>query len=145
MTPAGFRRIALALDGAIESAHHGHPDFRVGGGIFATLGYPDKQCGVVMLTPEQQRQVMRTHTLAFAPVKGKWGEAGATVVHLAAVDEETLGETLTLAWQNRAARPERQPKGATARMRRPARARGTTSAPAAPTRRGRTPSPKRSA
>ena len=31
MTPNAFRRIALALDGAIESAHHGHPDFRVGG------------------------------------------------------------------------------------------------------------------
>jgi hypothetical protein len=41
MTPAGFRRIATALTGAIESAHHGHPDFRVGGRIFATLGYPD--------------------------------------------------------------------------------------------------------
>jgi hypothetical protein len=32
-----FRRIALSLEGAEESAHMGSPDFRVGGRIFATL------------------------------------------------------------------------------------------------------------
>jgi len=100
MTPNGFRRIALSLDGASENAHHGHPDFRVGGRIFATLGYPDAKSGMVNLTPDQQRTWVKERSDAFVPVKGKWGEQGSTTVHLAAVDEEALGETLTLAWQN---------------------------------------------
>jgi hypothetical protein len=115
MTPNAFRRIALALDGAIESAHHGHPDFRVGGRIFATLGHPDRTCGMVSLTPEQQRSRIREHPAAFVPVNGKWGEQGATTVRLDAVDEETLGEALTLAWQNAAAKPRTRPSPRRAR------------------------------
>jgi len=104
MTPHGFRRIALGLTGAIEGAHHGHPDFRVGGRIFATLGYPDTKWGMVNLTPDQQRLWVAEHPAAFAPVAGKWGEQGSTSVRLGAVDDETLGEALTLAWQNTAAK-----------------------------------------
>jgi len=100
MTPAGFRRIALGMKEAIEHAHHGHPDFRVGGRIFATLGYPDSKWGMVSLTPEQQQSFVREHPGAFAPVKGAWGEKGATSVRLRAADEEALGEALTLAWRN---------------------------------------------
>ena len=100
MTSAGFRRIALGLEGAVESAHHGHPDFRVGGRVFATLGYPDRSHGMVVLTPQQQATRVRDHSRAFLAVKGKWGEQGCTLVRLAAVDEEDLGETLTMAWQN---------------------------------------------
>ena len=100
MTPAGFRRIALNLDGVVEQAHHGHPDFRVGGRIFATLGHPDSKCGMVALTPDQQRAWVRDLPDAFVPVNGKWGEQGATTVRLVAVDEEALGGALTLAWQN---------------------------------------------
>ena len=100
MTANGFRRLALGLEGAIESAHHGHPDFRVGGKIFATLGYPDGKWGMVNLTPDQQRIWVAEHPDAFIPVKGKWGEQGSTNVRLSAANEETLGEALTLAWQN---------------------------------------------
>jgi hypothetical protein len=32
MTPAAFRKLALALEGATEGAHGGHPDFH-----FSTL------------------------------------------------------------------------------------------------------------
>jgi hypothetical protein len=32
-----FRRIALGMEGAVEGAHMGHPDFRVNNRIFATL------------------------------------------------------------------------------------------------------------
>src|SRR5580704_176761 len=92
MTRHGFRRIAFGLEGVIESAHHGHPDFRVGGRIFATLGYPDLKCGMVNLTPDQQRTCVREHPHWFVAVKGKWGEQGSTTVWLDAVDEETLGE-----------------------------------------------------
>jgi hypothetical protein len=90
----------LSLEGASESAHHGHPDFRVGGRVFATLGYPDAKCGMVNLTPDQQRAWVKERPTAFTPVKGTWGEQGSTTVRLDAVDEEALGEALTLAWQN---------------------------------------------
>ncbi len=45
MTPNEFRELALSFPEAIESAHMHHPDFRVGGRIFATLGYPDAGLG----------------------------------------------------------------------------------------------------
>src|SRR5712692_5548100 len=102
MNADGFRRIALAMEGAIESAHMGHPDFRANGRIFATLGYPDNQWGMVALTPDQQAHYMRDHPTAFVPAKGAWGRGGSTTVRLNAVDEDTLGEAMTLAWQNTA-------------------------------------------
>jgi hypothetical protein len=100
MTPREFRRIALGLEAVEEGAHHGHRDFRVGGRIFASLGYPDRKWGMVSLTPEHQHIFVSDHPGAFVPVKGKWGEQGATNVRLDLVDEETLGEVLTLARQN---------------------------------------------
>ena len=100
MTPARFRRIALGLKDAVEHAHHGHPDFRVAGRIFATLGYPDTKWGMVSLTPDQQRIWVRDYPGVFEPVKGAWGDQGATGVRLERADEETLGEALTQAWRN---------------------------------------------
>ena len=99
MTVVGFRRIALALDGVIESAHMGHPDFRVNGRIFATL-HADKLHGMVKLTPDQQAEMLQTHPESFMPESGSWGRSGCTRVALKAVDEEVLGQALTLAWQN---------------------------------------------
>jgi hypothetical protein len=107
-----FRRIALGMDGAVEGAHMGHPDFRVKNRIFATLHH-DPEFGMVALTPDQQEQFMRAHPDAFAPESGAWGRGGSTRVRLAAVPEETLGEAVTLAWQNlvnkAASRPTRKP------------------------------------
>jgi hypothetical protein len=100
MTPSAFRRIALGLKGAVEQAHHGHPDFRVGGRIFATLGYPDKKSGVVMVTPEQQQGFVRDSPGIFVPVAGAWGAQGSTIVRLDGIDEEAVGEALTYAWRN---------------------------------------------
>src|SRR5436309_5904551 len=73
MTAHEFRRIALSLPQASEAAHMGHPDFRVGGRIFATLGYPRSGWGMVKLTPEQQELFVRTEPAVFAPVKGGMG------------------------------------------------------------------------
>ena len=106
-----FRRMALGMKGAVESAHMGHPDFRVANRIFATLHH-DRAFGMVKLTPDQQEQLMREHPEAFTPETGAWGLSGCTRVRLAAVEEEALGEALTLAWQNivntRAAAPPRK-------------------------------------
>lgn len=98
-----FRRIALGLDGALESAHMGHPDFRAHGRIFATIQH-DPQWGGLMLTPEQQQRFLRAHPSAFKPAAGAWGAAGATLVHFGSVDDDALGEALTLCWQNAAAK-----------------------------------------
>jgi hypothetical protein len=54
----------------------------------------------VMPTPEQQREFVRSNQGVFAPAAGAWGEQGSTTVRLDAVDEEALGEALTMAWRN---------------------------------------------
>jgi hypothetical protein len=102
MTPAEFRRMALSLPDAIESAHMGHPDFRVGGRIFATLGYPSDRFGVVMLSPQEQDLIVRDHPKTFAPVAGKWGEAGSTTVALRTASKRAVAIALESAWRKRA-------------------------------------------
>lgn len=98
-----FRRIALGMKEATEGAHMGHPDFRVNGRIFATL-HPDRQWGMVKLTPDQQQRFVQDAPEAFVPETGAWGLQGCTAVRLDSVDEETLGEAMTLAWRNRTAK-----------------------------------------
>jgi hypothetical protein len=106
VTAQEFRRIALSFEGAIAAAHMGHPDFRVGGRIFATLGYPKRGWGMVKLTPDQQELFVRTQPTAFAPVKGAWGRSGSTSVRLPAAKKGAVREALTLAWENtRSRRP----------------------------------------
>jgi hypothetical protein len=117
MTIAGFRRLALLLPEVEESSHMGHPDFRVGGKIFATLGSPDAKWGMVKLTPEQQDAFVEAEPTVFKPVKGGWGLGGATNVLLAAATDKTLGPALQVAWQNTAPKKllasAAPPKGAT--------------------------------
>ena len=106
MTVTQFRRIALEFDGAVEKAHMGHPDFRAPNGkIFATL-HADDVHGMVKLTPDQQARFVADHPGAFAPAAGAWGRGGSTLVALAAIDAETLGEAMTLAWQNAVVSPQ---------------------------------------
>ena len=97
-----FRRRALAFPGAEEKAHMNHPDFRVGGRIFATLGYPDASCGVVMLPPEQQELAIEAAPDAFSPSAGAWGRSGATQMRLDRVSDDWLARTLEWAWAKRA-------------------------------------------
>lgn len=107
MTAGQFRKIALDLSGVEERAHMGHPDFRVGGKIIASLGYPDDEWGMVALTPEQQEECLRLRPDVFAPVNGAWGRRGATLVRLKAADTEAAGAAMTLAWKNRAQKGRR--------------------------------------
>jgi hypothetical protein len=98
-TAQSFRRMALALRDTTEKAHHGHPDFRANGRIFASL-HPSMERGMVKLTPDQQHELMRAHPHAFTPEAGAWGRQGCTRVLFGQVDAETLGEALTMARQN---------------------------------------------
>lgn len=79
-----------------------HPDFRVRGKIFATLGYPSVGWGVVKLTPQQQQAYARAEPDVFAPVKGTWGARGMTTVKLRAARKTTVRKALHAAWCNAA-------------------------------------------
>jgi hypothetical protein len=56
------------------------------------------------LTPDQQQTFMQDHPAAFFPEAGAWGRQGCTAVRLEVVDDDALGEALTFAWQNGAAK-----------------------------------------
>lgn len=94
--------MALSLPEAIEAAHMGHPDFRVAGKIFATLGYPSREFAMVQLTPDQQELFVRTEPKTFRSVPGGWGKKGSTHVLLRAAKKAAVREALALAWRNRA-------------------------------------------
>ncbi len=79
-----------------------HPDFRVKGKIFATLGYPDKARGMVKLSPEDQHNFSKDYGEAFVPVKGAWGRRGATSVDLKAAKTEIARLAIEAAWRNTA-------------------------------------------
>jgi hypothetical protein len=102
MTADKFRTLALEISGARESSHMSHPDFRVGGKIFATLGYPDADHGMVILPPEEQARFVESHPKVFTPAKGAWGKRGSTAVSLSAVDRATLKRAMEIAWRQRA-------------------------------------------
>ena len=105
MTIAQFKKIALALPEAVESAHMGHPDFRVKGKVFASLGYPDAGHGMVRLVPGQQALFVDAEPAMFFPAKGAWGKQGATCIVLRAATAKPLRAALTAAWRNTAPGP----------------------------------------
>jgi hypothetical protein len=116
MTPATFRKLALSLPETEERRHMDHPDFRVAGKIFATLGYPDKTRGMVKLAPEDQHNFSRDYPDAFVPVKGTWGRRGATSVYLQQTEKGVLARAIEAAWRNIApkrltAAPSPTPRG----------------------------------
>jgi len=79
----------------------GHPDFRVGGRIFATLWLAEQR-GVVMLTADQQALLLEVAPDIFSPVKGGWGLRGSTNVDLNRANEDYLTSALKQAWSNKA-------------------------------------------
>jgi hypothetical protein len=92
---AVYRRLALALPGAVESSHMGAPDFRINGRIFATLAYGHKGLGTLMLNAEQQAMFVAEAPEYFSAVPGGWGRAGATLVRVDAPESVLAGALLT--------------------------------------------------
>ena len=88
MTGDDFRDLALV----------NHPDFRANGRIFATLN-ADESTGVVMLSPEEQQELVRELPPTFSAVNGAWGRQGATNVALAGADAAAVRGALLLASQ----------------------------------------------
>ena len=100
MTADQFRKLVLSFEGAEELAHHGHPDFRVNGRIFCTLGYPNDTRAMVKLTPEQQAEFVHDYPEVFSPCAGKWGEQGATSIELPKARKGVIQRALEAARQN---------------------------------------------
>ena len=124
MTADEFRQMALSLPETAEASHMDHPDFRVRGKIFATLGYPDDGWGMVSLTPTDQQLLVLAQPDVFVPSKGAWGRRGATSVLLRAAKKSTVREALAAAWRKTAPKTLSQAKS-------------KTRSPAAPKRPGR--------
>jgi hypothetical protein len=98
MTPEDFRRLALSFPQTSEQAHMDHPDFRVAGKIFATLGYPEVGWGMVKLTPIEQEMFTKAQPGILVPcAAGAWGRRGATSVRLKAARKHTVRHALLAA------------------------------------------------
>ena len=101
MTAAEFRRVALSLPETEERAHMGHPDFRVKGKVFASLG-PEEDWGMVKLTPEHQANLIRDEPNVFSPASGAWGRWGCTIIRLKPAKKQIVRQALLAAWLNTA-------------------------------------------
>jgi hypothetical protein len=104
MTDDDFRDLALELDGTVEGAHMGHPDFRANNRIFASLR-KDGLLGMVKLAPEQQQVFLDDHAAMFTPSPGAWGRGGCTDVVLAKARVPAVRAALLLAWEAAIAKP----------------------------------------
>jgi hypothetical protein len=112
VTPNDFRRLALTLEGAREGSHLGHPDFRVGGRIFATLASQDQGYGNLMLSPDEQTAFVEELPEVFLPIAGGWGRMGMTHIRLATATEDMLRGALYTAWKRRREKNARRGKQA---------------------------------
>jgi hypothetical protein len=112
MKAVEFRKLALSLPEVSEGSHMGHPDFRAGGKIFATLGYPNTRFGTIMVSPHDQDLLVRRHPKAFAPAPGAWGRSGSTSVRLAVAPRRAVAMALESAWNGRASRKLRATQAA---------------------------------
>ena len=73
VTANEFRKLALHFPEASEAAHMGHPDFRVGGKIFAILAVdslPPKLC--FKCTPEKFAELVEHPEIIPAPYLGRY-------------------------------------------------------------------------
>jgi hypothetical protein len=107
MTTDEFRKMALEIPTAVERSHMNHPDFRVAGKIFASLGVPDQTWGMVKLTPEQQRAFIEKAPKIFKPCKGAWGRQGYTNIYLASAKTSLVRAALDAAANNVAGHAEK--------------------------------------
>jgi hypothetical protein len=99
VTANDFRRLALGFPECEERSHMDHPDFRVGGKIFATLGHPEEGWAMVKITPVEQEMLVKAQPKVFNPCTGAWGRRGATNVRLKAARKPTLRRALEAAWR----------------------------------------------
>lgn len=98
-TVAQARRIFLEQPEAEEKSHMGHPDFRVGGKIFATL-WPTKHIAVVKLSIADQTGALQVNPEALT--LKYWGKSPYLEVNLPKANVALLRALAQAAWRNTA-------------------------------------------
>lgn len=75
LTADDFRGLALDMDGVIEGAHMGHPDFRANG---RRLRQPARERGLGHSQADARgaEALMHEHPRMFTPAAGAWGRQG---------------------------------------------------------------------
>lgn len=91
------RKIALSLPMAEESSHHGTPDFRVKGKIFATFYTLDTM--VLKLPMEEHTALIDTQPEVFSSNWAGGGKFGWTRVELSAMNKKGLEPLVVMAWR----------------------------------------------
>ena len=92
---SAYRRLALAMPGAVEGAHMGAVDFRINEKIFATLAYGAKGLGTLKLSVEQQAMFLEEAPEYFSVAPGGWGRMGMTLVRVDAPESVLAGALST--------------------------------------------------
>ena len=100
MIPDAFRKMSLEIPTAVERSHINHPDFRIAGKIFASLGVPDDNWAMVKLTRQQQRVFIEKARAVFKPCSGAWGRQGSTNVYLPTAKTSVVRAALDAAAKN---------------------------------------------
>jgi hypothetical protein len=104
MTASALREVALGLPGAAERETWGHPTFRVGDKIFASVYEGDEGAvATVKATPEEQAVLLASDPATFG-VASHVGRYGWTTVRLARVDPDEMRELVVDAWRRTAPR-----------------------------------------
>lgn len=96
VTKSRVRKLALALDGAIEVVHVDRPAFRTTRKMFATLP-PDEQVVNLMFDPPTQEFFMEQAPGIIEPLPGGWGRMGMSRCNLKAADEALVHSALKAA------------------------------------------------
>jgi hypothetical protein len=92
-----IRQIALSFPETSEHPHVEKRSFKVGKKVFATYNGPyNRVC--VKLSELDQAAFCSFDASVIYPVPNKWGKQGWTLINLAAVQEETLADALTMAY-----------------------------------------------
>ena len=105
VTISAARRILLSLPDTEEGAHMGHPDFRVGNRIFASLAPRKKNIAVVKLSIANQVALLQMDPEAFS-LNG-WSRQGWTNVHLDKVTPTRFRTLARESWTTVCAGPKR--------------------------------------
>lgn len=96
-TVAQARRIFLEQPEAEEKSHMGHPDFRVGNKIFATL-WPDRNVAVVRLSSADMTAALQMNPEALT--LKYWGKSPYLEVNLPRANVALLRALAAAAWRN---------------------------------------------
>lgn len=96
MTVDELRALVLSIDGAVESSHHGAPDFRKKNKIVVNLD-EDAATITIKLSLADQAALMARSDPAFS-LPGGWARHGWTTISLHDCDADEIRELITDSW-----------------------------------------------